>query len=110
MTTRVTGATLKRLAAIEQQREQGRTRRKVVKLPVILSIEDWEAVALRAQRALVAAAAEDIAFVQPGAATAAAPSAPYYGPIEDVHFHRPDPNRHQAPVPRPPRAPKVYDE
>lgn len=108
MKARVTVTTFKRLDAIERLREQGRSRRRVVLLPAVLGIDEWEKVALESQAKLMRDAAEDMAFVQPDARTA--PTMPSFGPIEGVHYRRPDPNRNQAPVPRPPREKRVYED
>lgn len=104
MRTRVSATTLKRLDAIREQREKGLERRKYVKLPAILSIEAWEAIAIPSQKALMAAAAEDLELAQPNTPTP--PSMPPAAPAATAPQRRYD----GAPIPRPPRAPKVYEE
>lgn len=105
---RVTASTLKRLEAVERSfDEDDGARGGVMKVPAIMGLDEWEAIAVPALAKLAANAAEDIErrqadeprFVHPlpGALTPL---------VEGVHYHRPNPHRAQEARPLPPRPPK----
>lgn len=107
---RVTLATLKRLDAVERGMfgDEGASRVGVMRVPRILGLDEWQAIAMTTLAALAASAREDI--------DRCTPRTPFVEPlpqalneqIEGVHFHRPDPHRNQAPVSkRPPSAPMI---
>lgn len=109
MRARPTLATMRRLDKVESTLfdDTGAQRGGVMKVPPILSLDAWQALAVPTLQALAQAAREDIDRCEaPKPYREALPDA--LDPlIEGVHFHRPDPHRSQSPVPikRPPLPP-----
>ncbi len=102
---RVTAATLKRLEAVERSFDEDDGQAGgVMKVPAIMGLDEWEALAMPQLAALAAAAAEDIERRRVDH------TAPFAHPMPErvvngQRTHQPDPRRAQEAQPMPPRPP-----
>lgn len=111
----MSAALLRRLNKVESTLldDDGKPRGGVMLVPPIMygNLEGWERRAMAEQQALARAAREDIDRCNPPKPHAEPLPHALTPLIEGVHFHRPDPHRNQAPVPKrpplPPTAPMI---
>lgn len=101
---RVSASTLKRLEAVERSfDEDDGARGGVMRVPAIMGLDEWEAIAMPMLAKLAASAAEDIERRQADQVQFVHPMpAPV---VEGQRTHQPDPHRPQEARPIPPRPP-----